>query len=173
MSGSGTFRTWRDVRLESVMRFKADIGRPSEFMGSGPKLETRDAFGSDVAEQLQQSRRTEFHAANTRPSPHLVQISAVLSTLFRSEFSAAGFFQCRQIGLHQLPQDRCGDTLVVVAQYVADSRNFLPRDFRIARFQLIRKRATKAFSSEVETGSRQENASNQESRAPLRFHRSG
>ena len=22
----GTFRTWRDVRLESVMRFKADIG---------------------------------------------------------------------------------------------------------------------------------------------------
>src|SRR3984893_12358225 len=30
-----------------------------------------------------------------------------------------------------------------------------------------------AFSSEVETGSRQERASNQESRAPLRFHRSG
>jgi hypothetical protein len=26
MSGSGTFRTWRDVRAESVMRFKADIG---------------------------------------------------------------------------------------------------------------------------------------------------
>jgi hypothetical protein len=32
---------------------------------------------------------------------------------------------------------------------------------------------TRAFSSEVETGSRQENASNQESRAPLRFYRSG
>jgi hypothetical protein len=31
----------------------------------------------------------------------------------------------------------------------------------------------RAFSSEVETGSRQENASNQESGAPLRFHRSG
>src|ERR1700730_13167730 len=31
----------------------------------------------------------------------------------------------------------------------------------------------RAFSSEVETGSRQENASNQEFRAPLRFHRSG
>jgi len=30
-----------------------------------------------------------------------------------------------------------------------------------------------AFSSEVETGSRQENASNQESRAPFRFHRNG
>src|SRR6202023_4012906 len=28
-----------------------------------------------------------------------------------------------------------------------------------------------AFSSEVDTGSRQENASNQESRAPFRFHR--
>jgi hypothetical protein len=30
-----------------------------------------------------------------------------------------------------------------------------------------------AFSSEVETGSRQENASNQESGAPLRFDRRG
>jgi hypothetical protein len=30
-----------------------------------------------------------------------------------------------------------------------------------------------AFSSEVETGSRQENASNQESRAPFRFNRNG
>src|SRR5258706_15659791 len=33
-------------------------------------------------------------------------------------------------------------------------------------------RTARAFSSEVDTGSRQENASNQESRAPLRFHRS-
>src|SRR2546428_10468771 len=31
----------------------------------------------------------------------------------------------------------------------------------------------RAFSSEVETGSRQENASNQEPRAPFRFHRNG
>src|SRR5258708_18266932 len=31
----------------------------------------------------------------------------------------------------------------------------------------------RAFSSEVETGSRKENASNQESRAPFRFHRNG
>jgi hypothetical protein len=30
-----------------------------------------------------------------------------------------------------------------------------------------------AFSSEVVTGSRQENASNQESGAPFRFHRNG
>src|SRR3979490_3040525 len=34
-------------------------------------------------------------------------------------------------------------------------------------------RATRAFSSEVEAGSRQENASKQESRAPLQFYRSG
>jgi hypothetical protein len=34
-------------------------------------------------------------------------------------------------------------------------------------------RSTKAFSSEAETGSRQENASNQESRAPFRFNRNG
>jgi hypothetical protein len=26
MTGSGTFRTWLDVRVESVMRSKADIG---------------------------------------------------------------------------------------------------------------------------------------------------
>src|SRR5471030_2008734 len=31
----------------------------------------------------------------------------------------------------------------------------------------------RAFSSEVGTGSRQENTSNQESRAPFRFHRNG
>jgi hypothetical protein len=33
--------------------------------------------------------------------------------------------------------------------------------------------ANRAFSSEVATGSRQENASDQESRAPFRFHRNG
>jgi hypothetical protein len=33
--------------------------------------------------------------------------------------------------------------------------------------------ATRAFSSEVGTGSRQENASNQKSRAPFRFNRNG
>ncbi|OYU63284.1 MAG: hypothetical protein CFE30_06165 [Bradyrhizobium sp. PARBB1] len=33
--------------------------------------------------------------------------------------------------------------------------------------------ATKAFSSEVDTGSREENASKQESRAPFRFNRNG
>src|ERR1035438_2658438 len=32
---------------------------------------------------------------------------------------------------------------------------------------------SRAFSSEVETGSRQENVSNQESRAPFRFNRNG
>jgi hypothetical protein len=32
-SGIGTFRTWRDVRLESVMRTKAD----SKIMGSRPR----------------------------------------------------------------------------------------------------------------------------------------
>ncbi|QOZ20301.1 hypothetical protein XI02_38755 [Bradyrhizobium sp. CCBAU 21365] len=33
--------------------------------------------------------------------------------------------------------------------------------------------AARAFSSEVDTGSREENASKQESRAPFRFHRNG
>jgi hypothetical protein len=39
--------------------------------------------------------------------------------------------------------------------------------------QLNQSGLDRAFSSEVETGSRKENASNQESRAPFRFNRSG
>jgi hypothetical protein len=39
--------------------------------------------------------------------------------------------------------------------------------------QVERSQITRAFSSEVETGSHQENASKQESRGPLRFYRSG
>jgi general secretion pathway protein I len=38
---------------------------------------------------------------------------------------------------------------------------------------LSRKSCSRAFSSEVETGSRQENASTKESRAPFRFYRNG
>jgi general secretion pathway protein I len=38
---------------------------------------------------------------------------------------------------------------------------------------LSRKSCSRAFSSEVETGSRQENASNKQSRAPFRFDRNG
>jgi hypothetical protein len=38
---------------------------------------------------------------------------------------------------------------------------------------LAKRRQARAFSSEVDTGSREENASKQESRAPFRFHRNG
>ena len=34
----GTQRTWRDVRLESVMRFKADIGERNTGLLKGVKL---------------------------------------------------------------------------------------------------------------------------------------
>jgi hypothetical protein len=73
-----------------------------------------------------------------------------LGAFFRGQFRAAGFFQCRQIGSHQLPQNRRGDTLVVVTQYVADPRNFLPGDLRIARFQIIRKMTT-GFGNNLNT----------------------
>src|ERR1700688_4382029 len=43
----------------------------------------------------------------------------------------------------------------------------------ISRRPEVAARRTRAFSSEVESGSRQENASNQESRAPFRFDRNG
>src|SRR6266496_4152029 len=46
----------------------------------------------------------------------------------------------------------------------------IPTGTRSKRFAIAR---SKAFSSEVEPGSRQENASNQESRAPFRFNRNG
>src|SRR6266403_3300696 len=42
-----------------------------------------------------------------------------------------------------------------------------------ATCMLLLGRITRAFSSEVEAGSRQENAPNQESRAPFRFNRNG
>jgi hypothetical protein len=47
------------------------------------------------------------------------------------------------------------------------------RDAEIAVMREPARRTAKAFSSEVETGSRQENASYQESRAPSRFNRNG
>jgi hypothetical protein len=36
-SGNGTFRTWSDVRLESVVRTKADSADYYRFMGSRPR----------------------------------------------------------------------------------------------------------------------------------------
>ncbi len=71
-------------------------------------LQTRHPLGGDIAEQQAQaeqqpqSGRAELDAAN-RASPHIAQMSARLSTCYHDEFSATGFFQCRQIGLHQLP----------------------------------------------------------------------
>src|ERR1700674_3310945 len=43
----------------------------------------------------------------------------------------------------------------------------------LATASLLMSARAKAFSSEVGTGSREENASNQESRAPFRFNRNG
>ena len=58
--------------------------------------------------------------------------------LSRVELIAAGFLQCRKIGLRQLPYDRRRDVFIIVAQHVADRRYLLPRDIRMACFHLIR-----------------------------------
>jgi len=63
--------------------------------------------------------------------------------LFHREFFAADFLQGRKIGLRQLPYDRRGDAFVVVAQHVTDASHLLPRDFRMASFQLIREAAAR------------------------------
>ena len=76
--------------------------------------------------------------------------SAVIAAMRRNKFRAADLLQRRQIHLHQLPKDGCGDALVVVAQYVSDPRNFLPGDFRVARFQVIRKMTT-GFGNNLNT----------------------
>jgi hypothetical protein len=81
---------------------------------------------------------------------NLIWLVGTGSTLFRGEFGAAGFFQRRQISLHQLPQHWRGDALVVVAQYITVPRNFLPRDLRIARLQHIRK-VTTGFGNDLNT----------------------
>jgi len=65
-------------------------------------------------------------------------ISGLLLVFLRSKFGAADALQCRQIGLRQFPQDSRGDIFVIVAQYVANSGNLLPRNFRIACLQVIR-----------------------------------
>ena len=56
----------------------------------------------------------------------------------RVELIAAGFLQCRKIGLRQLPYDGRRDVFIFVAQHVADRRYLLPRDLRMASFHLIR-----------------------------------
>ena len=43
----GTFRTWRDVRLESVMRTKADVRRPLQIHGFTPQIERVGGPGDD------------------------------------------------------------------------------------------------------------------------------
>src|SRR6266550_2963008 len=57
MSGcGGTKRTWRDVRLESVMRSKADVRRPLWLRGSHQKCPTGKSlliFRSHVKPRLQ------------------------------------------------------------------------------------------------------------------------
>jgi hypothetical protein len=65
----------------------------------------------------------------------------VLPTFFRGEFGTAGFFQYRQIDLHQLPHDGRSNIFVVVSRHVADSRNFLPGDIRVTRLQIVRQMA--------------------------------
>jgi hypothetical protein len=42
-SAFGTFRTWRDVRLESVMRTKADV-RQRLWFGFTPQRNMRDEY---------------------------------------------------------------------------------------------------------------------------------
>ncbi len=62
---------------------------------------------------------------------------------FGFEFFAVDFFQGRKIGLRQLPHNGRSDAFVVVAQHVADTRHFPPRDLRVTRFQFGREVAAR------------------------------
>jgi hypothetical protein len=48
ISAFGTFRTWCDVRLESVMRTKADVRRPLQIYRFTPWLAGSSALGLSV-----------------------------------------------------------------------------------------------------------------------------
>ena len=51
-SAYGTFRTWRDVRLESVMRTKADVRRPLQIYGFTPQQTFSEACGAPLRPAL-------------------------------------------------------------------------------------------------------------------------
>src|SRR5258707_9876045 len=51
-SANGTFRTWRDVRLESVMRTKADVRRPLQVYGFTPQQTFSEACGAPLRPAL-------------------------------------------------------------------------------------------------------------------------
>jgi hypothetical protein len=59
------------------------------------------------------------------------------------------------------------------AYYWATFGEMPSETLRHRRATLVARVWSRAFSSEVATGSRQENASNQKSTAPFRFHRNG
>jgi len=48
----GTFRTWRDVRLESAMRTKADVRRPLQIYGFTPQQTFSEACGAPLRPAL-------------------------------------------------------------------------------------------------------------------------
>src|SRR5438445_4561647 len=53
------------------------------------------------------------------------------------KFNLANLLQYGQVNLHQFLHDWRRDILVTVAQYIADPRHFVPRNFWMTGFQLI------------------------------------
>src|SRR5438132_2000621 len=78
-------------------------------------------------------------SAKTRHFPRApALLDLPLGGLFSGQFLAADRLRGRQIILDELPHDRGGDALVIVAQYVADARDLRPRYLRMPGLELIR-----------------------------------
>ena len=59
----------------------------------------------------------------------------------RRQLFTTDHFQSRQIFSNKRPHDGCRDIFVIVAQHIADTGHFMPRDFRMPGFQFIREMA--------------------------------
>jgi len=75
MSPVGTFRTWREVRLESVMRTKADVRRPLQIYGFTPY----NVVAATLLLWSPETYRNSRHRDPMNPSERIDQLIAELT----------------------------------------------------------------------------------------------
>ena len=127
----------------------------------GDRRSRGDPARSDRARRLRRIQRTSA--------------SFMKSPIPRSATSPPRFSRRQPFPKFRSPAPICRPAATIMPAISASMRWCdIEKGGQSAPFQPLRPTlGVRAFSSEVETGSRQENASNQESRAPFRFNRNG
>jgi phosphotransferase system enzyme I (PtsI) len=116
----------------------------------------------------------QYVAAASRDEPQLADLARPSRAVFNLIGHVVNYGN-RSGREASLCGDLAGDPAQVAALLDQGLRTFsvAPGALGPVRAAIARYSGSRAFSSEVATGSRQENASNQESRAPFRFDRNG